>query len=152
MNRLATIAFSMVWCLNVQATVAFDSCPSEPGRINYRAWVKKVGLDQGKQFSASLTREKQIKTGYEKIHLGSSLAEVEKAIGTPDVAGPARSHAYTADRQWCGYEWSYYIRKSDTNEASMDDVALFLFFDSRGNLVWASPLNIKALKEKGSPL
>jgi hypothetical protein len=134
------------------AAYSHDPCPHEPGRISFREWIKKVGLDQGKMYSVPATREKQIKTGYEKIHLGSSLSEVEKALGLPDVGGAARSHTFTDDRQWCGYEWSYYIRKTDTNEASMDDVGLFIFFDSRGNLVWASLVNVKGLREKGSPL
>ena len=145
----AVLAVSVTVALTAQTPI---SCPSEQGRVVYREWVKKVGLDHGKTYSASPSRQKQLKDGYTKLNLGMTREEVEKILGAPDAAGPARSQAYTESRHWCGYQWNYYLNKTDANEYASDDVGLFLAFDALGKLYWASPFNIKNLKQKGSPL
>lgn len=132
-------------------------CEASPDRNTYQQWVKLVGLDVGKEFVASPARKKQILEKYSEIRVGMSREEVEKVLGRPDYEQrfktPEVSPQNNPDaKKRCGYLWAYDISKTDINQAALDDVAVFLSFDSSGRLSWASPINIKELKQKGSPL
>src|SRR5437879_3315919 len=126
-------------------------CGGDSNRHTYKEWVKRVGLDFGKAYYASSTRVKQIKENYSKLQIGMKREEVEKLLAAPDFEDPGISRTYSEKRRWCGYQWGYYVSKTDINQAAMDDEGVFLSFDSSGKLTWAAPQNLKGLKQKGSP-
>ena len=84
--------FSLLLFFASQALAAQESsCPTDPARHSFKEWIKRVGLDYGKQYTAPLSRKKQITENYEKIKIGMTRAEVEKIIGSPDVEQPFRT-------------------------------------------------------------
>ena len=113
---------------------------------------------------ATESRKQAILSGFEKVKIGMTTGEVEKLMTSPDFERIGRlsgvSGSMTTGRPpemdigkgRCWYEWAYYISKSDLNPASSNDVGIFLQFSPDGKLYWASPFNVRGLKQKGSPL
>ncbi|MCU1312236.1 MAG: hypothetical protein JWO20_3361 [Candidatus Angelobacter sp.] len=150
--------FSLVLFVAWQAAGAQEaSCQPDPKRHNFRDWIKTVGLDYGKQYTASASRRKQILENYDKVKTGMSRPEIEKLLGSPDVEERFRSPKVYAQpnpdavKQLCGHQWVYLLSKLDVEIADMKDEGIYLSFDDDGKLTWASPLNVKGLKQKGFP-
>jgi hypothetical protein len=142
------------------ASIAFAqeaNCSIDPARHTFNEWIKRVGLDYGKEYAVSPIRKKQITENFDKIKIGMTKSEVEKLLGSPDVEERFRTPKVTPQnnldaKKRCGYRWVYLFSKTDVNLADMKDEAIFLSFDDAGKLTWVAPQNVKGLKEKGSPL
>ena len=117
----------------------------EDGRRSYEAWENSV---KPFPYSASPERKERIRSGYPKVELGMTKAQVESIIGEPDFS-TVDYEPLTLIPHWTGSSWTYYVRKK-ADLYSLIDPEVYISFDTHERTDWISS-NITGLPEKGDP-
>jgi hypothetical protein len=99
-------------------------------------------------YLASPERTHRILSNYGRLRIGLSKADVVTLLGKPDCA---ERYCPKERVEYLGTSWEYYLEKPHSMSNENDDKYVFLSFDPKKRLTWATSHNVEGLPELGSP-
>jgi hypothetical protein len=129
------------------------SCKRE--LADYATWFSDTALAHGAPYVIDDRRKAELLGRWPKLSLGMSRAEAETTLGKPDFeqVTPLRGAKYTwSPKLVCIRQLAYVVSQAGDNLADTTAQGLYLSFDDKDKLFWASPQNVSGLKPLGGPM